>query len=59
MWFGGVHRGDTEGPEDPRRHPAVGWFVGFEVSPEAFARIRKGARLQLSIQGKALREQVA
>jgi len=37
----------------------VGWFVGFEVSPAAFERVQKGARLQFSIQGVARREQVA
>ncbi len=36
----------------------VGWFVGFEVTPDAFERVRKGARLQLSIQGKARRQRV-
>jgi hypothetical protein len=37
----------------------VGWFVGFEVTPEAFDRVRKGARLQFSIEGKAKREVVS
>ncbi len=37
----------------------VGWFVGFEVTPDAFERVKKGARLQLSIEGKARRQKVA
>jgi hypothetical protein len=36
----------------------VGWFVGFEVTAEAFERVRKGSRLQFSIQGRARRERV-
>lgn len=37
----------------------VGWFVGFEVTPDAFERVKKGARLQFSIQGKARRQRVS
>jgi hypothetical protein len=36
----------------------VGWFVGFEVTPDAFDRVKKGARLQFSIEGKARRQRV-
>ena len=36
----------------------VGWFVGFEVTPEAFERVKKGARLQFSIEGRARRQRV-
>jgi hypothetical protein len=37
----------------------VGWFVGFEVSPDAFERVKSGARLQLSIEGRARRQEIA
>jgi hypothetical protein len=37
----------------------VGWFIGFEVTPDAFERVKKGARLQFSIQGRAKRQRVS
>jgi hypothetical protein len=42
----------------PERTPPVGWLVGFEVTPDAFERVKKGARLQFSIQGQAKRQRV-
>src|SRR5262249_45959914 len=36
----------------------VGWFVGFEVTPEAFERVKQGTRLAFSIQGFARRQEI-
>jgi hypothetical protein len=71
---GEMHEGDapnhliasvvfTEDIQKALRIPAgtlpIGWFVGFEVTPEAFERVKKGARLAFSIEGKAKREVVS
>lgn len=29
------------------------WFVGFEVPPETFAKVKQGSRLMFSIEGSA------
>lgn len=53
----------TEDIQKALRIPAgtlpIGWFVGFEVTAAAFARVKEGARLAFSIEGKAKREVVA
>ena len=43
----------------PAGSAPVGWFVGFEVTPDAFDRVRKGARLRFSIEGTARRQVVS
>lgn len=34
------------------------WFVGFEVPPETFAKVKEGSRLMFSIEGEAAREEI-
>jgi hypothetical protein len=36
-----------------------GWFVGFEVTPETFAKVKGGSLLCFSIEGQAIAEDAA
>jgi putative serine protease XkdF len=38
--------------------PKAGWWVGFQVAPESFAKVKDGTYKMFSIQGEGEREQV-